>query len=64
MKEKWCKGKGLCLKGGLKQIAVNKNSNDSKGVLESFIRTLPVNCWKLPNNNCWLLPNGEPWLLP
>lgn len=57
--------KGDCKKGGFKQIPVNKNTKDSKNVLESFIRTIGNNeaCWQLSDGGCWLLPNGESWLI-
>lgn len=61
----FCRGKGLCLKNGHTQRAVNKNYSTSKGVLQQFLNQYAKNCWLLPNNsNCWLLPNGEPWLVP
>jgi hypothetical protein len=63
-KTNWCRGKGLCLKGGQILRPVNKNYKDSQGVLESFIRTQPKNCWSIPDTGCWLLPNGGSWLLP
>ena len=54
--------KGKCLQGGFKQIPKNKNTTDSKGVLESFLSSREQ-CWKI-DTGCWLLPNGGSWLLP